>query len=345
MVETLTPKEMGYRWPAEWESHAATWLSWPHNRKSWPGKFEPVPHVFAEFARQVSRFEPVNILVSGEALVQAKELVGEVQNVFLHDVPTNDCWIRDHGPWFLTQPEMPPLMIDWEYNAWGGKYPPFDCDNAVPGKVAEILGFDHYSPGLIMEGGSVENNGAGVLLVTSQCLLNPNRNSQSSKKDIEKALCDVCGADKVLWLFGVEDGSLAGDDTDAHVDQLARFTSASNILAAWTDREDDPGFPLLQSMHEQLKSFRDLHNQPFEIIRLPLPEPVMYEDHQLPASYANFYVGNGFVIVPTFRCKQDDQAKAIIQEQFPDREIIGIDATDLVWGLGAFHCASMQQGK
>jgi len=343
MAESTTPAELGYRWPAEWEPHAGTWLSWAHNQNSWPGKFEPVPAIFAEFARQVALFEPVNILATGDVLKQARELLAGCENIRFHDVPTNDCWIRDHGPWFLTHPERGSLLVDWEYNAWGGKYPPFDSDNAVPDKVARILDLPTIKPGLIMEGGSVENNGAGTLLVTSQCLLNPNRNADSSREEIEDALCEMTGAEQVLWLFDADDESLAGDDTDAHIDQLARFVSPTKILAMWTDDKNDPNYPLLKQMHEQLAGFRDLEGRPFKIIKLPLPEPVIYDDQQLPASYANFYIANGVVIVPTFRCEQDQTALRIIGEAFPDREIVGIDAVDLVWGLGAFHCASMQQ--
>lgn len=347
MADQHTPKQLGYRWAAEWEPHSATWLSWPHNRDSWPGKFEPVPAVFAQFAKSVAQFEPVHILAEGPAYDQAAGLVGDVDNITLHRVATNDCWIRDHGPWFLEHPERPAALVDWQYNAWGGKYPPFDADNQVPGKIAAELDMVRFEPGLVMEGGSVENNGNGTLLVTAQCLLNPNRNPAMKREQIADALCEYANANTVLWLFSPEDGSIPGDDTDAHIDQLARFTTAGTILAsANSDSKTGPDpVPLLDAMHQQLREFKDSQGKPFSIVPLPIPDPVYYDGHQLPASYANFYVGNGFVIAPQFRCSRDTDAMAILQEQFPDRQIIGIDAVDLVWGLGAFHCASMQQGR
>lgn len=339
-----SPRELGYRWPAEWEPHRATWLSWPHNPRTWPDKFEPVPAVFAEFARTIARFEPVHILATGNALLQAKVLVGREANITLHDVPTNDCWIRDHGPWFLQHSSAPPLLIDWEYNAWGGKYPPFAADNAVPGRIAQFEGYERRQPQIIMEGGSVENNGAGTLLVTSQCLLNPNRNPDLNREQISEILCQNAGAEQVLWLFEPDDESLAGDDTDAHIDQLARFVDSSTIFAVTCSNPEDPNFSLLESMHRQLVNLRDPQGNRFEILPVELPDPVYHEEERLPASYANFYVGNGFVIMPTFRSVQDQVALGILKDCYPEREVIGIDATDLVWGLGAFHCASMQQG-
>jgi len=348
MVELETPKQLGYRWPAEWEPHAATWLSWPHNRDSWPGKFEPVPPVFAQFATTIAQFEPVHILAEGPAYEQAAELVGQTDRIFFHRVPTNDCWIRDHGPWFLEHRERPAALVDWQYNAWGGKYPPFDSDNAVPQRIATELEMHRFDPGMVMEGGSVENNGAGTLLVTSQCLLNPNRNPGQNREAISEMLCEYANAESVLWLFSPEDTSIPGDDTDAHIDQLARFTAADVIVATANDTRGKGGqvsVPLLDKMHQELEQMRTVSGSPFAIVPLPLPEPVYYDGHQLPASYANFYIGNGFVIVPQFDCRQDETAVSILREQFPGREVIGINAVDLVWGLGAFHCASMQQGK
>lgn len=342
-----TPAALGYRWPAEWEPHAATWLSWPHNQDSWPGKFEPIPDAFARFALTIARFEPVHILAQGAAWETAQRLVGQATGITLHQKATNDCWIRDHGPWFLQHVSHPPALVDWEYNAWGGKYPPFAEDNAVPGFIAETLNYRRFRPGLVMEGGSVEPNGIGDLLVTSQCLLNPNRNPGTTQAEIEATLLAYTGATQVHWLFSPADGSIPGDDTDAHIDQLARFV-APNCLVAAANNPDSPSaaqLPLLDELHARLASLRNVNGEPFRVIPLPLPEPVFYEEHQLPASYANFYVGNGFVIFPSFRCAQDALAEQTLKECFPDREIIGLDAVDLVWGLGAFHCASMQQAQ
>jgi agmatine deiminase len=344
-----TPRQLGYRWPAEWEPHAATWLSWPHNRDSWPGKFTPVPAVFAQFARSLAEFEPVHILAQGAAFAQATELLADVPDLHLHEKATNDCWIRDHGPWFLQHENLPPALVDWQYNAWGGKYPPYADDNAVPEFIARQLNFQTFSPGIIMEGGSVENNGAGVLLVTAQCLLNPNRNPGLSQKQISYLLCEYSGAEEVLWLFGPDDGSIPGDDTDAHIDQLARFVADETILAAAnrvsSRRTQQTDYPLLDELHRQLQQLRTRQGQAFNIIPLPMPEPVFYDGTQLPASYANFYIANGCAILPEFGCPQDQLAQQIVSEVYPERKIIGINAVDLVWGLGAFHCASMQQGQ
>jgi len=229
------PASLGYRFPAEWEPHAATWLSWPHNPDTWPGKFEPVPAVWAELVQLIAPHESVHILAGGEAVMaQARAMVGEVPNVRLHDIATNDCWMRDHGPMFLVGKSaagqnLPPALVDWEYNAWGGKYPPFDLDNAVPGKLAELLGYRRWTPGIVLEGGAVDSNGRGTILTTESCLLNPNRNGPVSRESIEQYLRDYCGARKVLWLPA---GHMAGDDTDGHVDQLARFVGPRTVVAS-----------------------------------------------------------------------------------------------------------------
>ncbi|MEZ6111023.1 MAG: agmatine deiminase family protein [Pirellulaceae bacterium] len=342
-----TPASLGYRWPAEWERQAAVWLSWPHNRDSWPGKFEPIPGQFAEFVRAIARFEPVHILAGSEAVMaEARSLVGELPNVTLHDVRTNDAWCRDHGPIFLAKSphadaSLPPALIDWQYNAWGGKYPPFDADNEVPRQVAECLGYRRFARSLVLEGGSIEGNGAGTLLTTECCLLNPNRNPSESREEIEQQLRENLGVTKILWLR--TDG-IAGDDTDGHIDQLARFANATTIVAAVCEDRDDENFEPLRANWEQLQAMTDQAGRPFEVVPLPMPRALYYDDARLPACYCNFLIVNGGVIVPVFGDDAaDERACRTLASCFPDREIVPLYATDLVWGLGAYHCLSQQQ--
>lgn len=334
-----TPKELGYRWPAEWDPHAATWLAWPHKPETWPGKFEPIPAVWQQLVKTLARFEPVHICAGGEAVMaQARELVGDVPNVTLHDIPTNDVWARDHGPMFL-QGGPEPALVDWLYNAWGGKYPPFDLDNAVPGHVAALTGRRMFSPGIVMEGGALENNGAGTILTTEPCLLNPNRNPQLNRAQIEQYLRDYACAEKILWIGG----SVEGDDTDSHIDELARFVGPTTVVAALESNPDDVNYEPLQENFRLLRTLSDAQGRPLEVIPIPMPRPLYYDDQRLPACYMNFYIANGAVIVPTFDDPNDQVALDTLGRLFPGREIIGIQAIDLVWGLGAFHCITQQQ--
>ena len=231
-----TPASLGYRFPAEWEPHAATWLAWPHKGETWPGKFEPIPAVWQRLVQTLSAFEPVEILAGGTAVMQqARSMVGDLANVTLHDVPTNDVWARDHGPMFLSGPKgSPRVVVDWEYNAWGGKYPPYDLDNQVPAYVAAYRKCQRYAPGIVLEGGAVDSDGQGTILTTEECLLNPNRNPELSRSEIEGYLRDYCAARKVLWLGR----GIAGDDTDGHIDELACFTSPGHVALTWTEEPD-----------------------------------------------------------------------------------------------------------
>ena len=336
-----TPAALGYRWPAEWEPHAATWLAWPRKPETWPGKFEPIPGVWATLVRTLAEFEPVHVLAGGaEIMDQARRLVGDVPNVTLHDVPTNDVWARDHGPMFLSGPApLPPALLDWDYNAWGGKYPPFDLDNAVPGYVAQVTGRRRFVPGIILEGGAVDGNGAGTILTTEECLLNPNRNPHLNRQQVEQFLADYCGARKVLWLGG----GIVGDDTDGHIDELARFVGPTTVLAAVeADPADENHAPLADNL-ARLRGMTDADGRPLEIVPVPLPRPLYYDDQRLPASYMNFYIANGVVIVPQFNDPADAEAVSTLARAFPTRQIRGLDAVDLAWGLGAFHCITQQQ--
>jgi agmatine deiminase len=340
-MSNATPASLGYRLPAEWEPHAATWLAWPHKPETWPGKFEPIPAVWATLVRTLAEFEPVHICAGGDAVMaEAKTRVGAVPNVVLHDIPTNDVWARDHGPMFLSGPaSLPPALVDWEYNAWGGKYPPYDLDNAVPARVAELTRRRRFTPGIILEGGAIDGNGQATLLTTEQCLLNPNRNPQLSRADVERYLAEYCCAKKILWLGG----GIAGDDTDGHIDELARFVSPTSVVTALENDPQDENYGPLQDNYRRLLTMSDARGRPLEVIPVPMPRPLFFDDVRLPACYMNFYVANGVVIVPQFNDPADRVAVETLARLFPGRQIRGLDAVDLVWGLGAFHCITQQQ--
>ena len=370
-VFSMPPASLDYRFPAEWEPHAATWLAWPHRWKTWPGKFEPIPPLYALLVRTLAKHEPVHVLAGGDAVMaEAKRLVGGVLNVTLHDIPTNDAWIRDFGPMFLAargeriqgeaktvarsphpsplpegegdvdnHSETPPALVDWEYNAWGGKYPPFDSDNAAPSKIAARLGRRRFTPGIILEGGSIDGNGRGTLLTSEQCLLNPNRNPHLTREQIEKYLANYCGTKKVLWLGG----GIVGDDTDGHVDELARFVSPTTVVAAVEQNPSDVNYAALADNFRRLQTMTDQDGRPLDVVPLPLPGPIVYAGQRLPASYCNFYIANGVVLVPQFDDPADRAAFDTLARFFPGRELVGLPARDLVWGRGGFHCITQQQ--
>jgi agmatine deiminase len=342
-----TPASLGFRMPAEWEPHTATWLAWPHKEASWPGNFEPIPGIWVEMTRALAPNERVNILVNDDASAAPVELLlrdaaVNLANVALHRIRTDDAWARDHGPIFVTrragsQSEL--AAIDWIYNAWGGKYPPWDNDDIVPQHVAEHLDVALFEPGIVLEGGSIEVNGRGTVLTTEACLLNPNRNPQLSRQQIEQYLCDYLGVRKVLWLG---DG-IVGDDTDGHIDDLARFVDASTVVTVMEEDPRDANHKALRDNYERLSLMSDQDGNPLRVITLPMPAPVIYDGQRLPASYANFYIANGVVLVPIFNDPNDAAALATLQELFPNRRIVGINAREMVWGLGAFHCVTQQQ--
>lgn len=338
------PDQLGYRWPAEWEPHEATWLAWPHNRESWPGHFDPIRPQMAHLVQAIADVEPVHVLAGGRAVMHSARLwVGDHPNVTLHDIPTNDAWCRDYGPVFLqSNDQLPPALIDWQYNAWGGKYPPFDNDNAVPRQIARWTGYRRFEAPLVLEGGSIEGNGAGLLLTTERCLLNPNRNPGWNQQQIERVLHDYLGVRKTIWLTG---GQMAGDDTDGHIDQLARFVDAQTVVVAVEDDPNDLNYGPSQENYVLLQTTTDLHDGPLYVVRLPMPRPKFQDDQRLPASYCNFYLANGLCVVPQFGDPADDRAVAILRSLLPDRRVIGLPALDLVLGLGAFHCLSQQQPR
>lgn len=345
-TDNITPKSLGYRFPAEWERHAATWLSWPHKEESWPGKIDTIYTPYAEFIKVLTLSEKVRINVAGEQMkALALEFISRAGadlsqvEFFMH--PTNDAWCRDHGPAFVVNPDaaQKKAVVDWGYNAWGGKYPPFDKDDVIPTLIAKELGLPLFLPGIVMEGGSVEFNGQGTVLTSTCCLLNKNRNPHLNQSEIENYLYEFYGQEQVLW---VSEG-IVGDDTDGHIDDTIRFVNEDTVLTVVEHNKTDENYELLQQNLKELKSMRLLNGKQLNIIELPMPDPVIWEDMRLPASYANFYISNKHVIVPTYRSSNDDKALQIIAEAFKTREIIGIDSTDIIWGLGSFHCLSQQE--
>ena len=345
-TEQRTPRELGYYFPAEFAPHAATWLSWPHKEASWPGKINAIYPSYVKFIKELIKGERVKINVVDAAMQQqATDWMTRFDvdlakvDFFIH--PTNDAWCRDHGPAFLINPSAHPqkVIVDWGYNAWGNKYPPYDLDDVIPTRIAEHYGLQVWHPGIVMEGGSVEFNGKGTLLTSTACLLNPNRNPHLNQEQIEKYLRDYYGVEQILWV----DEGIVGDDTDGHIDDTVRFVNADTVLATVESDRTDENYALLQHNLQQLKAMRLIDGKPLNIIELPMPSPLSYEGQRLPCSYANFYIANHAVIVPVFNCKQDETALRIIEQCFPGREVVGIDSVDIIWGLGSFHCLSQQE--
>jgi len=341
-----SPKKAGYRFPAEWIKHEATWLTWPHKEESWPGKIDTIYAPYCQFIKAVAEGEKVRINVNDEetkafAMSKLQEQDVDVSKIEFFFNPSNDAWCRDHGPAFLINPsaESKKVIVDWGYNAWGNKYPPFEQDDIIPTLIADQLDIPVFNPGIVMEGGSVEFNGAGTILTTTACLLNKNRNPHLTKEQIEEYLKECYGAEQVLWLG---DG-IVGDDTDGHIDDITRFVNEDTVLTVVESNPLDENYILLQENLVALREMRLPDGRPLNIVKLPMPSPVIHEDTRLPASYANFYISNAAVIVPTFRDVNDDKALEIIRGVFPDRKVIGIDSTDIIWGLGSFHCLSQQE--
>ena len=335
-----------YKMPAEWEPHEGTWLAWPHNREHWPGNYDPIPYVYAQIIRHLASSEKVFLCVNDAEMEKtARDVLREAeiprpaldQVVFLH-IPTDASWSRDHGPIFVRDANHNLVALDWIFNSWGGKYPPWKQDDEVPQHVAKRFDLPLVQPGIVLEGGSIDVNGKGTLLTTEQCLLNENRNPQMNRKQIEEALHRYLGATNVLWL---KEG-IVGDDTDGHIDDIARFVSDQTVVCVVEENRADENYEILKKNYQDLQKMRDQDGKDLNVVTLPMPDPVVYEGTRLPASYANFYIANRAVIVPTFRCRQDELALNILRKLFPTREIAGIDCVDLVWGLGTLHCSTQQ---
>lgn len=359
-TEPKTPAALGYRMPAEWEPHEATWIAWPHNREDWPGKFAPVPWVYAEIVRLLSRVERVNIVIKGKkAKAKAAEqllLHGvDLDRVEFFKAPTDRVWLRDSGPTFVVndRPGVEPAdrvaTIDWRFNAWA-KYDNHHDDDRLPRRIAKRLGLKRWVPRaevdgelirVVLEGGAIDVNGRGTLLTTEECLLDEvqARNPRLDRAGIERAFADYLGIRNVIWLGR----GIIGDDTHGHVDDLARFVDPRTVVTVIERRESDPNFEPLQDNLRRLHEARDQDGQPLRVVTLPMPSPVTFEGQILPASYANFYIANGLVIVPTFNDPADREALNTLASVFPGREVVGIHAVDLVLGLGTLHCLSQQQ--
>jgi len=349
-----TPRELGYRMPAEWEQHEATWLAWPHNPEDWPGKFQAIPWLYAEIVRLLAAHEHVHILVQDEkeerrAAGILKRAHAGLDQVSFHRWPTDRVWTRDSGPIFVRSTEGRVAITNWRFNAWA-KYPDWHLDDQVPDRAAETLGLPQWQPfvemtgehrRLVLEGGSIDTNGEGILLTTEECLLSEvqQRNPGVSREQLESAFREYLGIEQVIWLGR----GIAGDDTHGHVDDITRFVGPSTIVTAVEPRTKDANHEPLAENVARLKSTRDVNGKQFNIVELPLPRPVVFRNQRLPASYANFYIANGLVLVPTFHDPNDRIALGILAELFPDREVIGIHAVDLVWGLGTLHCMTQQQ--
>jgi agmatine deiminase len=339
-----TPARLGFHMPAEWRPHEATWLAWPKDPVTWPNRVPQVEEIFLGIIGLLSAQERVDLLVDdseteGRVKQRLESQLGPAPNLRFHRVPTVDSWIRDYGPNFLVSDSGALAFNHWGFNAWGDKYEELKKDAAIPERLAPVIEGRRFSPGMVLEGGSIDVNGAGVCLTTEQCLLNPNRNPRLARNAIEQRLKDYLGIERLVWLGE----GIAGDDTDGHVDDIARFVSADTIVCALEDDPADENHKLLRDNYERLRGARDAQRRPFRIVTLPMPGPVQGSEGRLPASYANFYIANGIVLVPTFGHRNDARALLTLTDLFPDRTVVGIHCEPLVWGLGAIHCVTQQQ--
>jgi agmatine deiminase len=346
--EQDTPAELGFYMPAEWHPHAGTWLTWPKDPETWPGRVSEVEDIYLEIISALAPHEIVNLLVDDEgteSTVRQRCNFAAAENVQFHQIRTVDSWIRDYGPNFLISDSGHGAYNDWIFNAWGNKYEALKQDDQIPGLLKPVLQLRRFTPGIVMEGGSIEVNGDGCVLTTEQCLLNPNRNPQLSRAEIEDYLKNFLGVRKVLWLGE----GIVGDDTDGHIDDIARFASPNVVICAVEDDPEDANYKLLQDNLSRLKRMTDAHDRPFEIVTLPMPGVVGGEStaardlERLPASYANFYIANNVVLLPVFGHANDFRATETIQQVFPTRQVIPINCESLVWGMGTIHCLTQQQ--
>ena len=325
--------------PAEWEPHEATWIAWPHNRDDWPGRFAPIPWVFAEIVRKLARVERVRILIQDDRLQQQARRILERAGAPLESVeyficPTNRIWTRDYGPIFVKNHRGETSITGWRFNAWA-KYDDWQLDASVPAFVSKQIGLPVRCGEMVLEGGSIDVNGGGLLLTTEECLLSDvqARNPGMTRAQVEARLGEHLGVRRVIWLGR----GIAGDDTHGHVDDIARFVSRDTVVAAWEEDRSDAN-------HEPLReNAAILRAAGLRVVKLPMPRPLVFDGRRLPASYANFYIANGLLLVPTFNDANDRIALGILARLFPDCEVVGINCTELIWGLGALHCMTQQQ--
>jgi agmatine deiminase len=345
-----TPAELGFYMPAEWRAHEATWLSWPKDPETWPERVPQVENIFLQMMAALAPNETVNLLVDDEEAersVRARCMFAGAENIRFHRLATVDSWIRDYGPNFLVNSHSALAFNDWIFNAWGNKYEELKQDDSIPQRLESLLNAPRFEPGIVMEGGSIEVNGAGCVLTTEQCLLNPNRNPDLSKSEIEQYLKDYLGVTKVLWLGE----GIVADDTDGHIDDIARFVAERVIICAVEDDPQDANYELLQDNLKRLQKMSDNDGRAFEIVTLPMPGVVGGAStdrrnlDRLPASYANFYIANNVVLAPIFGQANDARALETLAQAFPDRRVVGINCEPLVWGMGTIHCVTQQQPK
>lgn len=337
------------RMPAEWEPQAATWLAWPHNQKDWPGKFEPIPWAFAEIIRHITLHQRVRLLVKDKAAKKAaasycKRANIDISQVEFFEIPTNRGWMRDCGPIFVYKGKRKEIL-DWRFNAWA-KYSNYQYDDLVPEKLNTRLGIlrtqpMHKGKRVVLEGGSIDVNGKGTLITTEECLLSKIqcRNPGFTREDYETVFEKYLGISNTIWLGN----GIVGDDTHGHVDDLARFVNPTTVVTVVEKNKRDENYALLQDNLKRLKKARDQNGKPLAVAELPMPRPLIFEGQRLPASYANFLICNGLVLVPTFNDPYDRVALNTLATLMPKHEIIGIHAVDLVWGLGTIHCMSQQE--
>jgi agmatine deiminase len=333
-----TPSELGYRMPAEWERHDATWLSWPKDPDTFPAQILPkVEAAYVKLVEALGRDEEVRILVDDDRMkARAASMLGKEGRVRFIVLKTADVWIRDYGPTCVKGRDV--ALVKWRFNAWGNKYDDLLQDDEAGARLAALTGLRTFTPGIVLEGGSIDANGRGSLLTTEQCLLNPNRNPSLGKADVERVLKDALGVTNVVWL---KDG-IEGDDTDGHVDDIARFVGDRTVLVADEQDGDDPNHGALAEDRALLRRAKDERGRDFEVVRVPMPPRLEAADGRLPASHLNFYVGNGAVVVPTFGGESDRAALRTIEKAFPKRDVVGIDCRAMVYGLGTLHCVTQQ---
>ena len=345
-AKEATPRSLGYSMPAEWAPHRATWLSWPHNRETWPVALEKVRDVWVQMVCALAPYEQVCLLVNDEATerdvtIRLNKAGGLMNSVTLPKIPTVDVWIRDYGPTFITRSYLtePLACNDWIFDGWGGKYKAYEEDDQVARKIAPLLRIPVFEHDFILEGGSIDVNGAGTCLTTEQCLLNKNRNPHLTQGEIEQRLKDSLGVSHLIWLGE----GILGDDTDGHIDDIARFVDPTTIVCVVESNANDENYGVLQENFERLQTARDQNGEKISIVTLPCPGPVYCDGARLPASYANFYIANNIVIVPIFDDANDMKALGILQELFPQRKVIGLCCNEVVAGLGAIHCVTQQE--
>jgi agmatine deiminase len=339
-----TPRELGYRMPAEWEKHDAIWLAWPYDPTTFPDRVEKVEETYVQIVKAIHESEYVNLFVTDDSMKEKVTKLFKRNGINLERIrffqfDYADVWFRDYGPIFVVNSNSELTMVHWIFNSWGEKYPELLKDSQIPQIINQQMRLTCFEPGIVLEGGSIEVNGKGILLTTEQCLLNKNRNPHISKGEIEKILQDQLGVSHIIWLKN----GISGDDTDGHIDDIARFVNPTTIVCAYEEDENDENHTILKENYDLLLKAVDQDGKKLNIVKLPMPGAVGDKEGRLPASYTNFYIGNDAVLVPIFKHKKDKAALSIIQNLFPNRKVVGIDCSDLVYGLGTIHCISQQQ--